>query len=148
MDGKSVRVISTPGPPCWKVYVDGAVNQRGFGVGLVLISPEEAIIEKSLRLGFSATNNEAEYEALLQGIAMVQKMGGKAVEMFSNSRLLVGQVKGELEARDARMQEHLSRVKRLQSGFDFFNLSHVPRSKNTHADSLATFATSSAGDLP
>ena len=113
MDGKSVGVISTPGPPCWKVYVDGATYQRGSGVGLVLISPKEAIIEKSLRLGFSATNNEAEYEALLQGIAMVQKMGGKTVEMFSDSRLVVGQVKGELEARDARMQEYLSRVKRL-----------------------------------
>ena len=103
MNGKSIGVISAPGPPCWKVYVDGAANQRGSGVGLVLISSEETIIEKSMRLGFSATNNEAEYEALLQGIAMVQKMGGKAVEMFSDSRLVVGQVKGELEARNARM---------------------------------------------
>ena len=117
-------------------------------MGLVLISPEKTIIEKSLRLGFSATNNEAEYEALLQGIAMVQKMGGKVVEMFSNSRLVVGQVKGELEARDARMQEYLSRVKRLQPGFDFFSLSHIPKSGNTHADSLATLATSLVGDLP
>ena len=117
-------------------------------MGLVLISPEEAIIEKSLRLGFSATNNEAEYEALLQGIAMVQKISGKAVEMFSDSRLVVGQVKGELEARDARMREYLSQVKSLQSGFNSFSLSHVPKSGNTHADSLATLATSSAGDLP
>ena len=66
----------------------------------------------------------------------------------SDSRLVVGQVKGELEARDARMQEYLSRVKRLQPGFDFFSLSHVPRSGNTYADSLAALATSSAGDLP
>ena len=65
VDGKSVGVISVPGPPCWKVYVDGATNQRGSGVGLVLVSPEKTIIEKSLRLRFSATNNEAEYEALL-----------------------------------------------------------------------------------
>ena len=53
---------------------------------------------------------------------MIQKIGGKAVEMFSDSRLIVGQVKGELEARDARMQEYLNQVKRLQSGFDFFSL--------------------------
>ena len=90
MEGKLVGVISAPRPPCWKVYVNGAANQRGFGVGLVLISPKKIIIEKSLRLGFSATNNEAEYEALLQGMAMVQKMGGKIVEMFSDSRLVVG----------------------------------------------------------
>ena len=124
MDGKSVGVISTPGPPCWKVYVDGAANQRGSGVGLVLISLEEAIIEKSLRLGFSATNNEAEYEALLQGIAMVQKMEGKAVEMFSDSRLVVGQVKGELEARDARV---LKPGQMLTAGLRLFHLVAHPQ---------------------
>ena len=117
-------------------------------MGLVLISPEKTIIEKSLKLGFSATNNEAEYEALLQGMAMVQKMGGKIVEMFSDSRLVVDQVKGELEARDARMQKYLSQVKCLQPSFDLFSLSHISRSGNTHADSLATLATSLAGGLP
>ena len=103
VEGKSVGVISTQKPPCWKIYVDGVANQRGFGVGLVLISPERATIEKSLKLGFSATNNEAEYVALLQRMAMVQKMRGKVVEMFSDSRLVMGQVKGEMEARDVRM---------------------------------------------
>ena len=128
--------------------MDGAANQKGSGVGLVLISPERITIEKSLGLGFSATNNEAEYEALLQGMIMVQKMGGKAMEAFSDSRLVVGQERGELEARDARMQEYLGQVKRPQSDFEFFNLTHVSRSRNTHADSLAILATSSAQDLP
>ena len=108
MDEKSVGTISTQGASRWKVYVDGAANQRGFDIGLVLISSKMITIEKSLRLGFSATKNEAEYEALLQGMAMVQKMVGKVVEVFSDSRLIVGQVKGELEARDVRMQEYLS----------------------------------------
>ena len=63
-------------------------------MGLVLISPEKIIIEKSLRLDFSATNNEAEYEALLMGMTMVQRMSKKSVKVFSNSRLVVGQVKG------------------------------------------------------
>ena len=103
MDGKSVGTISLQEPPVWKVYVDGAANQMGSGVGLVLISFEKLIIEKSLRLGFSTTNNEAEYEALLEGMSMVQKVGGKAIKMFSRSRLIVGQVWGELEARDERM---------------------------------------------
>ena len=77
-------------------------------MGLVLISPEKITIEKSLRLGFSATNNEVEYEALLVGMTMVQKMGRKVVEVFSDSRLVVGLVKGELEAWDVRMQDYLS----------------------------------------
>ena len=71
------------------------------------------MIEKSLRLGFLATNNEAEYEALLVGMIMVQKMGVKAVEVFSDSRLVVGQVQGKLEAKDHRMQEYLSQVRHL-----------------------------------
>ena len=54
---------------------------------------------------------------------MVQRMGGKAVEMFSNSRLIVGQVGGESEARDLRMQEYLNQVRHVQSGFESFNLS-------------------------
>ena len=69
-------------------------------------------------------------------------MGGKAMEVFSDSRLVVGQVKGELEARDIRMQEYLSQVKRLQSDFEFFDLSHVSRSGKMHTDSLATLTTS------
>ena len=75
-------------------------------MGLVVVSLENIIIKKSLRLGFSATNNEAEYEALLVGMAMVQKMGGKSIEVFSDSRLVIGQLKGELEARNLRMQEY------------------------------------------
>ena len=71
MDGKSVRAISMPGPSCWKVYVDGVANQKGSRMGLVLVSLKKTIIEKSLRLRFLATNNAAEYEALLQGMAMV-----------------------------------------------------------------------------
>ena len=91
-----------------KIYVDGATNQRESRVWLVVISLKKIIIEKYLRLDFSATNNEAKYEALLVGITMVNKMGGKTVEIFSNSRLVVGQVKGELEMRDVRMQEYLN----------------------------------------
>ena len=82
-------------------------------MGLVVVSPKRIIIEKALRLGFLATNNETEYEVLLEGMDMVQKMGGRAVEMFSDSMLVVGQVKGELEARDVRMQEYLNWARHL-----------------------------------
>ena len=90
MDEKSVGAMSLQEPLSWRVYVDGAANHRGSGVGLVLISLESITIEKSLRLDFSATNNEAEYETLLVGMTMVQKMGGKVVEIFFDSRLVMG----------------------------------------------------------
>ena len=99
-------------------------------------------------MGFLATNNEVEYEVLLEGMSTVQRMGGKAVKMFLDLRLVVGQVKGELEARDERMQWYLSQVIHLQSGFESFTLLHVPKSANTHANSLATLGTSSAQNLP
>ena len=95
-----------------------------------------------------ATNNEAEYEALLIGMAMVQRMRGKSIKLLSDSRLVVGQVKGEFEAKDERMQGYLSQVKCLQSEFDSFDLLHISRNGNAHADSLAMLATSSAQDLP
>ena len=143
-----VGVSSVQCLPLWELYVDGAANQRGSGVGLVLVSPKRITIEKSLRLNFSATNNEAEYETLLMGMMMVQRMGGKAAMVFSNSKLVVGQVRGDLEARDSRMQEYLCQIRIIQEKFEVFDLSHIPRSGNTHADSLATLATFSAQDLP
>ena len=87
-------------------------------MGLVLISPEKLTIEKSLRLGFSATNKKAKYEALLEEMSMVQRMGENAVKMFSYLRLVIGQVKGELKARAERMQGYLNQVKHLQSGLN------------------------------
>ena len=148
MDKKLLGTISQYHLPTWEVYVNGASNQKGSRVGLVLMSPEKVVIEKSLRLDFSATNNEVEYETLLVGMAMVQRMGGKSIKLFSDSRLVVGQVRGEFEAKDERMQGYLSQVKCLQLKFDSFDLLHVPRSGNAHANSLAMLATSSAQDLP
>ena len=69
----------------------------------MLITFEKLIMEKSLRLDFLATNNEAEYEALLVGVAMVKQLGGDVVELHFDSRLAVGQVNGEFEVRDERM---------------------------------------------
>ena len=81
-------------------------------------------------------------------MSIIQKIGEKAVKIFLDSRLVVGQVKGELEARDERMQGYLNQVRHLQSKFESFSLLHVPRSGNTHTDFLATLATSSTQSLP
>ena len=79
---------------------------------------------------------------------MIQRLGEKFLNIFSDSRLVVGQVSGELEARDEKMQEYLVQVRCLRAHFDHFNLAHVSRSGNTHADSLATLAISSAQPFP
>ena len=135
MDEKLVGTISQYYLPTWEVHVNEASNQKGSGVGLVLMSPKKVVIEKYLRLDFSTTNNEAEYETLLEGMAMVQRMGGKSIKLFSDSRLVVGEVRGEFKAKDERIQGYLNQVKCMQLKFDSFNLLHVLRSGNAHADS-------------
>ena len=90
MDEKLVGTISQYCLLTWEVYVDGVSDQKGSAVGLVLVSLEKVVIEKSLRLDFLTTNNEAEYEALVEGMTMVQRMGGKSIRLFSDSRLVVG----------------------------------------------------------
>ena len=58
----------------WQVYMDGASNARGAGVGIVLMSPKGVKLEHSLRQSFRASNNEAEYEALIAGLKAVKKL--------------------------------------------------------------------------
>ena len=67
--------------------------------------------------------------------------------LFLTSRLVVGQVKSESEAKDERMRGYFTRVQHLQKNFESFDLQHIPRGGNTHADSLATLATSSTQNL-
>ena len=71
-------------------------------------------------------------------------MGERTVEMFLDSRLVVSQIKGELEARNVRMQEYLNQARHLQSRFDSFSIHQIFRCRNTHVDSLSTLTTFSA----
>ena len=105
-------------------------------------------MEKSLRLSFSATNNEAEYKALWSRLEAVKGLDGNNIEVFSDSQLIVGQVLREYEARDARLQAYLGKIKQLQAHFQEFTLKQVPRCRNSHANSLATLAIMSNVALP
>ena len=98
--GPSVLVASTSSTTTWEVYTNGAANQKGSRVGIVLVTPEKLVVEKFLWLGFLVTNNGAKYETLLVEIVMVGRLGGEVIEIYSDSRLVVGQVNGEFEARD------------------------------------------------
>ena len=103
-------VFATKISPPWTIYIDKATNQQGSRVGVVIISPNGIVLEKSLRLSFSATNNEAEYEALWSRLEAVKGLYGNSIEVFSDSQLIVGQVLREYEARDARMQAYLGKI--------------------------------------
>ena len=114
----------------------------------MLVTLEKLIVERSLRLGFLATNNEAKYEALLAKVAMVKQLGGEVVELYSDSRLVVGQVFIDFEARDERMQGYLAKVQSARAQFKGFVLKQIPKGQNSHADSLVILATSLESSLP
>ena len=124
----------------WKVFVDVASSAMGTRTGIVIITPEGIRLEHSFRLDFKASNNEAEYEALLTGLKAVRDMGAREVEVYSDSWLVVNQVQGSFEARDSRMMEYLWVVRQVMNQFLKAKVIQVARGQNRHANSLATLA--------
>ena len=80
--------------------MDGASSAMGTGAGIVIITLEGIRVKHSFRLGFKAFNNEAEYEALLAGLRVVLDLGAWEVKVYLDSRLVVNQVEGSIEAKD------------------------------------------------
>ncbi|XP_064966400.1 uncharacterized protein LOC135675135 [Musa acuminata AAA Group] len=127
-------------PEAWTLHVDGSANSRGAGAGLVLLAPNERSFERSLRFGFKATNNEAEYEALLAGLRLDLEMQVAAIRVLTDSQLVAEQLNDGYKAWDATMAKYLARVKDLIAKFRYFTLSNVPREENERADALAKLA--------
>uniref|UniRef100_A0A2N9E2N4 RNase H type-1 domain-containing protein n=1 Tax=Fagus sylvatica TaxID=28930 RepID=A0A2N9E2N4_FAGSY len=126
----------------WTVNIDGSSTKEMSGNGVVLVSPEKDKFEYALQLRFRATNNEAEYEALLAGLKLSKSMGIENLTVKSDSQLIVGQVKGEYEAKEDRMKRYLTVVKNLLTQFKKVELLQIPREENEAADRLARLASS------
>ncbi|KAG7579186.1 Ribonuclease H domain [Arabidopsis thaliana x Arabidopsis arenosa] len=142
--------LSTPEQPenrTWKLYVDGSSSKQGSGVGIKLESPTSEILEQSFRLLFNASNNEAEYEALIAGLRLAQGVGAEEVVAYCDSQLVVNQFNGDYEAKDLRMEAYLEVVKGLSKDFKKFELIRIPRGENTTADALAALASTSDPEL-
>uniref|UniRef100_A0A2N9F359 Uncharacterized protein n=1 Tax=Fagus sylvatica TaxID=28930 RepID=A0A2N9F359_FAGSY len=130
----------------WTVNIDGSSTKDSGGVGIVLRSPEGDIIKQAIRLQYPTTNNEAEYEALLLGLKTAKILGATELDVRSDSQLVVGQVNGDYEAKEGRMQQYLQLVRHQISQFREVRLCRVPREQNTEADQLAKSASSSTVD--
>ncbi|KAL6326972.1 hypothetical protein AAG906_012656 [Vitis piasezkii] len=81
----------------------------GSGVGFLLQSPIGEQLEQAIRLGFPASNNEAEYEVILSGLGLALALSASKLKICSDSQLVVGQIQGEYEAKDGHMAQHLSK---------------------------------------
>ncbi|KAM1159864.1 hypothetical protein ACFX19_033555 [Malus domestica] len=125
--------------PIWSLYVDGSSNQQGCGAGLVLTTPDKVAIKYALRFKFKASNNEAEYEALLAGLCLAKHLGVKQIDIFSDSQLVVNQVTNNFDAKDSSMAAYLVQTRLLLKHFHY-QITQVPRAANSHADALARFA--------
>jgi len=84
----------------WLLSVDGSSNQQGSGVGIVLEGPNGVLIEKALRFGFKASNNQAEYEVVIARMLLAKEMGAQSLFVKSDSLLVAGHVTGEYQAKD------------------------------------------------
>ena len=101
----------------WKVYVDGASNAKGLGTRVVIIMLDETVIELSIRLDFKASNNEAEYEAVMAELNSTKTLGAKHLVVYCDSLLIASQINGEYMARDERMVAYLLKVQQTMTNF-------------------------------
>ena len=105
--------------------MDGASSAMGAGAEIVLVSLEGLKVEHSFRLGFRALNNEAKYEALLAGLKAPLSLRVTQLVVYLDSQLVVSQVEGSFEAKDARMLEYLKLVKQMMSKFQKMRLVQI-----------------------
>ena len=94
----------------------------------------------ALRFGFKASNNEAEYEALIAGLKLAKEMKVESLDIFSDSHLVVCQINEEYQAREEKMAAYLRRAQELLRSCSSFTICQIPRSQNAEADALVRLA--------
>ncbi|GJV81241.1 reverse transcriptase domain-containing protein [Tanacetum coccineum] len=134
-------------PEPWILFTDGSSCVDGSGAGLILTNPEGMEFTYALRFEFTATNNEAEYEALIAGLRIAARMGVRNLEANVDSRLVANHVLGEYVAKEDNMVQYLDKTKSLIQGFDRFTIRQVPRGDNKKADALSKIASTSFAHL-
>lgn len=110
-------------------------------MGIVLITPHGLALEQAIKLEFTASNNDSEYEALLAGLRRALELQIADIVIYSDSQLVVNQVTGQYAAKNDRMAQYLAKAKHLLNKFSNYKLHQISRESNTHADALATLAT-------
>ncbi|GJU57051.1 reverse transcriptase domain-containing protein [Tanacetum coccineum] len=134
-------------PEPWILFTDGSSCTDGSGAGLILTNPEGMEFTNALRFRFDATNNEAEYEALIAGLRISEQMGVKNLQANVNSHLVANQVNGTYVAKEADMIRYLEKVRALTENFKAFSIKQIPRSENKKADALSKIASTSFAHL-
>ncbi|SPT20119.1 unnamed protein product [Triticum aestivum] len=121
----------------WRMHFDGSKMRTGLGAGVVLSSPEGNKLKYTLQIHFAASNNIAEYEALIHGLRLAKELGIRRILCYGDSDLVVQQSSGEWDAKDANMASYRFLVQQLSGYFEGCEFLHVLRNDNDQADTLA-----------
>src|SRR3954469_4325013 len=121
----------------WRMHFDGSKMRTGFGAGVVLTSPKGDKLKYVLQIHFAASNNVAEYEALIHGLRLAKELGIRRILCYGDSDLVVQQSSGDWDAKDANMASYRFLVQQLSRYFEGCEFLHVPRNDNNQADTLA-----------
>lgn len=123
------------------VYVDGAArgNPGPAAIGWVIVTGDGIVAEGGERIG-RATNNQAEYEALIAGLEAAREYGYDEVQVRGDSELIVKQIRGEYDTNNPQLREKRVRALEVLSSFERWSIEHVPREVNDRADDLANEA--------
>jgi ribonuclease HI len=125
---------------CWTLYFDGSVMKTGAGAGLLFVSPLGEHMRYTVCLHFPASNNMAEYDALLCGLKIAIETGIKRLDVRGDSQLVIDQVMKNASCHGDKMETYCKAVRALEDKFYGIELNHVPRRYNEEADELAKIA--------
>lgn len=144
IQGKSpidIQSYLEDGPAHAYLYFDGASrgNPGESAIGWVLVGDGGILAEDGQKIG-RATNNQAEYEALIAGLEAARKFGVQSLTIHGDSELIIKQLSGEYQTRNPALKERRVKARELLTEFDRWELSHVPREVNDRADGLANEA--------
>ena len=102
-------------------------HKEGGGAGVVVTAPNEEKLKYGVQLKFLATNNESEYEGILTGLRLGRALGIKYLLVQNDSKLVIGQIRGDYEAKEERMQKYLRLTKHLIQEFEGVEFEQVSR---------------------
>ncbi|KAK1662977.1 hypothetical protein QYE76_051136 [Lolium multiflorum] len=126
----------------WKMHFDGSKLKEGLGAGVVLTSPKGDHLRYVLQVHFRASNNVAEYEALIHGLKVAKEIGALRIICYGDSDLVVQQCSGDWDAKDANMASYRFHVQKIAGFFEGCEFHHVPRAENEAADALSKLGSS------
>jgi ribonuclease HI len=145
--GENQYLPPAPDSTHWRMHFDGSKLLGGLGASVVLTSPKGDKLQYVLQMHFRASNNIAEYEALVHGLKMAKQIGIRRILYFGDSDLVTHQVSGDWDAKDANMASYRFYVQQLSGFFEGCEFHHIPRANNDEADRLSKIG-STKQDIP